>query len=569
MAANRAESPDDLYESHPSLSASLEDFENNDQPSPVFQLPSHHSGFKSEESEADAASNSEGPWSPPGWKRSDAGSGWYRHQPYLQGGPNPRFSVSASRSREASPQYESATEDKEDITIPANIPLPRGSLSPVKERSPSLPPRETGEQKFGETFEGLKEETTIPENQSNYIRFAVRAEVQQRTDSFELAISSLRKLLDNMAQARVSFSVLITTIVSGIFLVSLGRFLFQPPLPRPMPDLVKVASLASSFEPLLIYSENGMQQINNIQQTSVALWDLGETVRVANLTSAPSMSRELDGLSESLNKLVTELTRFFANVDGDIDAILIVMDWAHRELAALPSEPANSFSAVSVNAQNLFARIGILEDRAGNPTAVGNIVTDLFGRTHAQETRFTLQRTFVEFVGVLELSVDSELSYSNNLFSLFTTIDTHFDNIQRTTARASDDEARSESEFFSSLWSRVLGPNAARVRKYEKNRVILHNVRAKTVLNKNMLVEHNHRLMALKQNLEALRRVLFSPLVQGGHGSTASVEEQIMRLDGTYQHLKQVREDQKKRVFEGLFGPRAWNRIEKQPAIDG
>ncbi|MCJ1433098.1 hypothetical protein MMC27_002457 [Xylographa pallens] len=582
MAANRAESPDDLYESHPSLSASLEDFENNDQPSPIFQLPSHHSGFKSEESEVDAASNSEGPWSPPGWKRSDAGSGWYRHQPYLQGSLNPRFSVSASRSREGSPQYESATEDKEDLTIPANIPLPRGSLSPVKERSPSPPPRDNTEQGFGQSFEEAKGEPAAPENQRNYIRFAVRAEVQQRTDSFELAISSLRKLLDNMAQARVSFSVLITTIVSGIFLISLGRFLVQPPPPRPMPDLVKVAGLASSFEPLLIYSENGMQQINNIQQTSVALWDLGETVRAANLTSAPSMSRELDGLSESLNKLVTELTRFFANVDGDIDAILIVMDWAHRELAALPSEPANSLSAVFVNAQNLFARIGLLEDRAGKPTVIGNIVTELFGRTHVQQTRFTLQRTFVEFIGVLELSVDSELSYSNNLFSLFNTIDTHFDNIQRTTARASDDEARSESEFFSSLWSRVLGPNAARVRKYEKNRVILHNVRAKTVLNKNMLVEHNHRLMALKQNLEALRRVLFSPLVQGGQGSTASVEEQIMRLDGTYQHLKQVREDQKKRVFEGLFGPRPWNHYgpllgeknkdwveSRQPAIDG
>ncbi|MCJ1280811.1 hypothetical protein MMC26_000128 [Xylographa opegraphella] len=582
MAANRAESSDDLYESHPSLSASLEDFENNEVPSPTFQLPSHRSGFKSDESEVDPASNSEGPWSPPAWKRADASSGWYRHQPYLKGSGNPRFSASASRSRETSPQYESVAEDKEDLTMPANIPLPRGSLSPVKERSPSPPPiTENKEKDFGQTFEELKVEPASPENQSNYIRFALRAEVQQRTDSFELAISSLRKLLDNMAHARVSFSVLITTILSGIFLMSMGRFLLQPPPGRPVPDLVKVAGLASSFEPLLIYSENGMQQINNIQQTSVALWDLGETVRIANLTSAPSMSRELDGLSDSLNKLVTELTRFFANVDGDIDAILIVMDWAHRELAAIPPESTNSLSTVFVIAHNLFSRIGLLEDRTGKPTAIGTIVTELFGRTHTQQTRYTLQRTFVEFIGVLELSVDSELSYSNNLFSLFNTIDTHFDNIQRSTARASDDEARSESDFFSSLWSRVLGPNAARLRKYEKNRVILHNVRAKTVLNKNMLVEHNHRLMALKQNLEALRRILFSPLVQGAQGSTASVEEQIMRLDGTYQHMKQVREDQKKRVFEGLFGPRPWNRYgpllgeeidegaERQPAIDG
>ncbi|MCJ1476509.1 hypothetical protein MMC13_005175 [Lambiella insularis] len=588
MARSRAEPPNHLYESHPSLSASLEDFETNEQASPVFRVPSQHSGFKSEDSEADGASNSEGPWSPPGWRRSDAGSGWYRHQPYLQGAPNLRFSASGSRSRETSPRYESAEEDKGDITIPANIPLPRGSLSPVKERSPSPSPRDwaghpgdEGRQDYGQAFEQVKEESISHDNQNNYIRFAVRAEVQQRTESFEIALSSLRKLLDNMAKTRVSFSVFLTTLVSGILVMSLCRFLVQPPKDRPMPDLIKVAGLASSFEPLLLYSENGMQQINNIQQTSVALWDLGETVRQANLTSAPLMSRELDGLSDSLGKLVTELTRFFANVDGDIDAILIVMDWAKRELAVLPMEPPNSLSAVFGNTHNLFARIGLLEDSSGNPTSFGTFVTELFGRTHAQQTRFTLQRTFVEFISVLEESVNSELTYSNNLFLLFDNIDSHFDNIQRTTARASDDEARSESEFFSSLWSRVLGPNAARLRKYEKNREILHNVRAKTVLNKNMLVEHNHRLMALKQNLETLRRVLLSPLVQGGQGSTASVEEQIMRLDGTYQHLRQVREDQKKRVYEGLFGPKPWHPYgpllgeknkhwgEKQQVIDG
>lgn len=405
--------------------------------------------------------------------------------------------------------------------------------------------------------------------------------MQHRTESFESALSSLRKFIDGMAHARVSWSVFSVSIISTILFISLGRILFQPLPERPMPDLVKVAGLASSFEPLLLYSENGMQQITNIQQTSVALWDLGETVRQANLTSAPVMSKELDGLSDALNKLAEELTRFFSNVDGDIDGILIVMDWAKRELAVLPTDPPSGVTTVFTNFHTLFARFGILEDKAGNPTKFGTLVTELFGRTPAQQTRHTLQRTFVEFIGVLEESVDSELLYSNNLFSLFNTIDNYFDNLQRTTARATDDESRSEGEFFASLWSRVLGPNAARLRKYEKNKVLLHNVRAKTVMNKNMLVEHNHRLMALKQNLETLRRVLLSPLVQGGQGSTASVEEQIMRLDGTYQHLKKVREYQKKRVYEGLFGPKPWHHygpllgersneyLNRQGAIDG
>lgn len=167
MANSRGEPPNHLYESHPSLSASLEDFETNEQASPVFRVPSQRSGFKSDESEADAASNSEGPWSSPGWRRSDAGSGWYRHQPYLQDGPNMRFSASGSRSRETSPKYESAEEDKEDMTIPANVPLPRGSSSPRKERSPSPPPRDDGGLKYGEAFEQLKEESAPAESQNN------------------------------------------------------------------------------------------------------------------------------------------------------------------------------------------------------------------------------------------------------------------------------------------------------------------------------------------------------------------------------------------------------------------
>jgi hypothetical protein len=172
MASNRRAASTDLFESHPSLSASLEDFENNENPSPVFRVPSQHSGFKSEESDADVASNSSGPWSPPGWQPSDAGSGWYRHQPYAQISPSPRLrsSASGSRSREASPQYESADEDNEDHTLPANIPLPRGSLSPLKEGSPAKersPSPAPVDNKETDTEKKIKEESAVPDDLNN------------------------------------------------------------------------------------------------------------------------------------------------------------------------------------------------------------------------------------------------------------------------------------------------------------------------------------------------------------------------------------------------------------------
>ena len=167
MAADRMDDLDGMFDDHPSLSASLEDFEHNENRSPLFRFPSQRSGFRSVGSETDGGSVSEEPWSPPAWRRSNAGSEWYRHQPYQQDKSNLRVSASASRSRDTSPQYESAREDEGDITLPANVPLPRGSVSPVKERSPSPSPFPIRGQDFAPNFGEADEVAATPENPNN------------------------------------------------------------------------------------------------------------------------------------------------------------------------------------------------------------------------------------------------------------------------------------------------------------------------------------------------------------------------------------------------------------------
>jgi hypothetical protein len=144
---------DALFDDHPSLSASLEDFEASNRRSPMFDLPSQHSGFRSEDSD-DGQSDPQERWSPPALRRPDslAGSHWYRHAPYDM---KPTLqNSSAPQSREASPQYEDAREapplpspqknpaDWPDITLAANVPLPPGTDSPVKGRSVSPEPKD-------------------------------------------------------------------------------------------------------------------------------------------------------------------------------------------------------------------------------------------------------------------------------------------------------------------------------------------------------------------------------------------------------------------------------------------
>ncbi|EYE97780.1 uncharacterized protein EURHEDRAFT_375598 [Aspergillus ruber CBS 135680] len=595
---------DNVFDDHPSLDASLEDFENNSNAhrSPVFGLPSQHSGFRSEESdveEDDTTPNGER-WSPPGLRQYE-GTGWYRHQPYMRKVDHdrlllkPTVGLSPRNSREPSPQYEDANElptvgkrsdtDSKDIIVAASVPLPNGGDTPLKGRSPSPGPAPRTNHDGGLEFG--------PDNNqiSNYIRFAVRAEVQHR-EPLAAICSYFRSKFDRMTSTKSSATL---SIVLLLLSFAFMRALFLPSVPQAIPDLVKLSGFARSFEPLIYYSENGVQQIGTLQETGVAVWDLSESVRGTNMTSAPIIVRQLDELSESLKSLSLELTRFFANVDSDIDSILIVMDWAKRELETLSSQPPRTLpSIVFDNMNDMLSQLGTLEritlpnrseadgdgsgdsedELATTPTVFGNIVTTIFGQTAAQRTRTTLTRTFTEFLSVLEESINSELTHSTALFALFESIDRQFLNLQRTVVRESDAQERAEGEMLSSLWTRVLGPDAAIVRKYDKNKRLLANVRSRTVANKHLLMDHRGRLLTLKVNLETLRRKLVSPLVRrndsvsfvgvesSGSRSNgrmlgpveAVIDGQIRGLEGTYDYLRSVRERQKAKLMEMVYG---------------
>lgn len=167
---------DQMFDDHPSLSASLEDFEENQERSPMFEIPSQHSGFKSEreESEADAASSNGSPWSPPGFQKHrslGSGSAWFRQD--LCGVQRDRLDLrpsnSPSMSRQSSPEYQDAEEGDIDLTIPANIPLPRGTDSPLKGRSPSPIPAQDD---IAQVFEEGRADA--PEASNNCITISIQ-----------------------------------------------------------------------------------------------------------------------------------------------------------------------------------------------------------------------------------------------------------------------------------------------------------------------------------------------------------------------------------------------------------
>lgn len=336
------------------LDASLQDFEAPAQgisstPPPVFGYPSAHSGFRSSDgsgSETGTRNNnglgaaaggagllgeSGGGYSPPAWRRlgnGDRSSGFWRRPESSTGiaGGFKRESPSGFggiRSRRSSPfDYESADDDDDDneavLRAAMRTRLPTGSLSPEKEDPTAT--RMDVDNMIAEQLEEAKPEQDAEAEEAkpseNYIRFAVRAEVQQRTEPIEAVIVFAR---ERLAFATRSWTSLTCSLLALLLSVVATRSLFAPAAQRPLPDLLKVAGVARSFEPLIYYSENSVSQVGDLQATGVAVWDLGESVRHSNMTSAPIIVKELDDLSESLKTLAIELTKFFANVDGDID----------------------------------------------------------------------------------------------------------------------------------------------------------------------------------------------------------------------------------------------------------
>lgn len=230
-------------------------------------------------------------------------------------------------------------------------------------------------------------------------------------------------------------------------------------------------------------------------------------------------------------------------------SILIVMEWAKRELTQVSAH-------IPSKAHSLYARLHAQSHHIGG-ARLTQLLTSVFGPPQTQRTRAALQRTFNEFLNVLEESINNELLYSNLLFGLFEAIDRQFLNLQRTVVRETDtqdaEKERADAEL-ADLWRRATGGNKSRIDKFEKNKALLASIRGKTVRNRLTLEDHNARLLKLKAGLESLRRRLVSPLLRSNVSSTLGVADQIRGLDATYEYLRLARERQKDLMMERLYG---------------
>jgi hypothetical protein len=225
------------------------------------------------------------------------------------------------------------------------------------------------------------------------------------------------------------------------------------------------------------------------------------------------------------------------------------MEWAKHRLQSIPPLPTGSVSIAVDNVHMALGHIGLLETD-GKRTIVGRVLNSMVGQAAVQTNMATLQHTFNEFLNVLEESIEGELKLSIDLFRHFESIDRQFVNLHRTVLRESNMQEAKENELLSSLWSYLLSNRRSQIKKFEKNKELLLDVRTRTLRNKHALNDHNRQLLVMKSSLEFLRKKIASSILRSNEVVILPVEEQIRGLDDTYNYLKQVRESQKQRTRE-------------------
>ncbi|KAF1969518.1 hypothetical protein BU23DRAFT_476673 [Bimuria novae-zelandiae CBS 107.79] len=529
-----------------SLSASLRDFdpERSSMHQSAYSAHSnmHSSRWSAPPQEAEESDpESEGPWAPPAWQNHN--NKWYRKS-YLQ-------ESSPSKSRTASP-YEQRFE--REVT-PSRIPLPesprkmtpRTSPEPVDLRhltpdtiasrlqSPSLEPEAVAGAQQSSEEEGSPK-------RDGFIRVVFKSESLVNMGPIEERISMFTRSMSR------------TRMVTSLIVLVLAWMLMHPwgtEAEHGGPNVAHLVTMVRRFEPLLYASENVIPRSRELSDASIAVEDLGESIRASNMSGSKVIVAQLDDLSENLKMLSQQIQTFFVHVDGDMDGTISAIGWAERQLQGIQGSHVGVVDTVIGNIHGGLNTVGLLGSD-DHPTAVGTVVTGLMGSTTQQRAKAALQRSFDFVLSTLEENLQNELSRADSLFQMFDNVDLQFHNLHRTVAKEEDTLAAQKDEFLASMWRTTI-TNKLRLKKYEKNLKLLKTLRSSALANKSELKNNIQIIRAVQDQLVVARKSLISPVIKGAQSDSYSIDKQLEDVIATHDFLQGIRDSQKHKFTKQLF----------------
>lgn len=302
----------------PSLTSSLEAFDPERSMHSAYSGRSnmHSSRWSVPQEEMDSEAESDGPWAPPAWQKSN--NQWMRKSHLSRETTPSRIPLPESPLKQTPRTSPEPMSEQEQSFMPGNIASRMQSWS--EERQAGMGAQQGDEMALSHHDEAGQHEgcrftwarRACPALIELVVRFAIRGETQFRTAPIEDSLSSFTSGVHYFTRSRVHLVGTITTIV-------IAWLLLQPWTATLIPDIANVAGMAKQFEPLLYASENVIPRSRELSDAGIAVEDLGMSVRASNMSASTTIVDQLDDLGDSLKMLSTKITSFFSDVDSDMD----------------------------------------------------------------------------------------------------------------------------------------------------------------------------------------------------------------------------------------------------------
>ncbi|KZP15346.1 hypothetical protein FIBSPDRAFT_795515, partial [Athelia psychrophila] len=308
--------------------------------------------------------------------------------------------------------------------------------------------------------------------------------------------------------------------------VSRSAFCAPPPSPSAprwadFPHLMD--SQSDAFEELLHATTGGSALALEIKKTEMATVDLSTLVRVSDLHSRDLIADTLSDFVEDARKTGRGLQRLSAKVNGAVDGILAVNDYALHTIEGAAARPPS--------------RIGV---------ALSLIpFVDMSGSAPTQEL---VTQTFTEAMDYLAVSLARLVVEAQASLSNLDALEQRLNTLNEVIARENVALSLAQTELLAELWTK-LGGNRRKLQGHGDHLALLKGLghyRRRALVH---VVGALTTLQAMSEDMQDMRERVAAPELAG---SRVPVEVHIRSIRSGLERLKQGRVKAKEREEEAI-----------------
>ncbi|CUS12068.1 unnamed protein product [Tuber aestivum] len=253
-------------------------------------------------------------------------------------------------------------------------------------------------------------------------------------------------------------------------------------------DFPRLINLQASFEDILENSAGGSSMALDLKNSEVAVRDLSMLVRVSKLVNRDELSEKLDDFVQSAKQTSRSLTRFGSRVNGVVDSLLAMDEFAIRSLENADSPP----SIVSAVSKIILAPLYFIVPH--NP----------------QKTESSILKAFLQASATMDTSIQRLILEAELVLRDLDDLENRLSTIQDMASREDSLIEEKHQEALAELWS-ILGGNRRKLANFASHRNLLANIatyrsRALAHVSASLI-----RLQQMQSDLEDLRDRVAQP----------------------------------------------------------